>query len=68
MRIERRYLGAKDAARYLGFGDDEKGVNTVYQWVHRGKLPYVKIGRTLRFDVRALDALMQDHTRGEVAV
>lgn len=53
-------MGAKAAAKYMGIGEGEKAVATLYQWVHRGKLPYIKVGRTLRFDVQALDKLMEE--------
>lgn len=56
--IHRRYLSAQDAAIYLGIGGDQKARNIIYQWVHRGKLPYTKVGRNLRFDIKALDALL----------
>lgn len=58
---ERRYLNAREAAKYLGFGEDNKAINVIYQWVHRGKIPYTKVGRTLRFDIQVLDQWMEEH-------
>ena len=61
--IPQRYLNARQAADYLGIGDDSKAVDTLYQWVHRGKVPYSKLGRVLRFDILALDKLMAENAQ-----
>jgi excisionase family DNA binding protein len=35
-------------------------IKTVYWWVHRGEIPYLKVGRHLRFEpVRVLDSFRQ---------
>lgn len=31
---------------------------TVYQWKKRGLLPYIRVGRTIRFRVEDVDALL----------
>jgi excisionase family DNA binding protein len=62
--MRQRYLTARQAAVYLGFGEDDKGVDVIYQWVHRGKIPHSKIGPgTLRFDIQALDAWMVERAK-----
>ena len=59
--IPQRYLNARQAAAYLGFGDDDKAISAIYQRVHRGTIPYARIGRILRFDIQALDAWVGRH-------
>lgn len=55
MGIPQRYMGVGEAAGYLGLGNNRQGRNTLYQWVHRGRVPCVRVGRALRFDIQALD-------------
>ncbi|MDB4349732.1 helix-turn-helix domain-containing protein [Omnitrophica bacterium] len=52
--MERRYIGVKDLANYLGIK-----VATVYDWVYRRKLPYYKMGRLVRFDRGEIDKAIQ---------
>jgi excisionase family DNA binding protein len=62
--MAQRYLNTKQAAEYLGIGGDGKAVAVLYQWVHRGKIPYIKVGRLLRFDKQQLDQWMAEHSKG----
>jgi excisionase family DNA binding protein len=52
-REEVRLLNIKEAARFLGTTD-----KTLYSKVWRREIPFVKIGRSVRFDVRDLEALI----------
>ena len=47
----KRLLRTKEAAVYLAMTSA-----ALYQLVHRKKIPVVRVGRALRFDLRALDA------------
>lgn len=47
---EKRFIGVKELAVYLGIK-----VNTVYSWVCLRKIPYVKMGRLVKFDLREID-------------
>ncbi len=38
--------------------------STLYNWVNQRRLPYVKLGRSLRFNVADLDALLERSTIG----
>ena len=49
--MERRYLNINELSDYIGI---PKG--TLYAWVCYKKIPYVKIGRLVKFDLRAIDA------------
>jgi excisionase family DNA binding protein len=48
--IRRRLLTASEAAEYLGLAE-----TTVRQWASMRKIPAVKLGRSLRFDVLELE-------------
>jgi len=37
---------------------------TLYNWVNQGRLPYVKLGRSLRFDVVEVEEFRRQGTMG----
>lgn len=53
----RRLLNVEEAAQYLSLE-----VDTVYKKSRLREVPSVKVGRALRFDVRALDRYIDQHT------
>jgi excisionase family DNA binding protein len=53
-REEVRLLNIKEAARFLGTTD-----KTLYSKIWRREIPFVKLGRSVRFDVRDLEALIE---------
>ena len=53
-REEVRLLNIKEAARYLGTTD-----KTLYSKIWRREIPFIKLGRSVRFDVRDLEALIE---------
>jgi excisionase family DNA binding protein len=55
--IGRRLLNVREAAQYLGLE-----VDTVYRKSRLREVPCVKVGRALRFDVKALDRYIEQHT------
>ena len=55
--IGRRLLNVREAAQYLGLE-----VDTVYKKARLREVPYVKVGRALRFDVKALERFIERHT------
>ena len=55
--VGKRLLNVKEAAGYLGIQ-----VDTVYKKSRLRELPCVKVGRALRFDVRALERFVEQHT------
>jgi len=57
--IGKRLLNVREAAQYLGLE-----VDTVYKKARLRELPYVKVGRALRFDVIALERYVEQHTIG----
>jgi len=57
-----RLLSAEETARYLGI---KKG--TLYVWARSGKIPSVKIGTRLLFDVRDLEELIERQKRAPLS-
>ena len=55
--IAKRLLNVEKAAQYLGLQAD-----TVYTKARLRELPSVKVGRALRFDVKALERFVEQHT------
>ena len=55
--VGKRLLNVKEAAQYLGLE-----VDTVYKKSRLRELPSVKVGRSLRFDIEALERFVEQHT------
>jgi excisionase family DNA binding protein len=51
---EHRLLMVQDAARYLAVS-----ASTLYGWVYQRRIPFVKVGRALRFDRADLDGFIE---------
>ncbi len=55
--VGKRLLTVREAAEYLGLSED-----TMYRKARLRQLPSVKVGRSLRFDLKALEAFVEQHT------
>ena len=53
--MEKRFLGIEELAQYLGIA---KG--TAYIWVCRRAIPYVKIGRLVKFDLQEIESWLKE--------
>lgn len=53
-----RLLDTAGAAEYLGESESK-----VRGWVERRQIPFMKVGRSLRFDVRQLDRWIEQGHR-----
>ena len=56
--VGKRLLNVREAAKYLGLE-----VDTIYKKARMRELPSVKVGRALRFDIKALDRLIEQHAK-----
>ena len=56
--VGKRLLNVKQAAQYLGLA-----VDTVYKKARLRELPFVKVGRSLRFDVKELDRFIEQNAK-----
>jgi excisionase family DNA binding protein len=55
--IRRRLLNVEETAQYLGLD-----VDTIYRKARLREVPSVKVGRSLRFDIEALNRFIEQHT------
>ena len=55
--VGKRLLNVREAALYMGLD-----VDTIYKKARLRELPSVKVGRALRFDLKALEAYVDKHT------
>lgn len=53
-RIQARLVTIREAARYLSVS-----VSTLYGWVWQRRIPFVKVGRALRFDLDDLKRFIE---------
>lgn len=52
---EKRFLGVKELAEYLGVK-----VATIYSWTFQRKIPYLKIGRCVKFDIKKIEEWIKE--------
>jgi excisionase family DNA binding protein len=52
-----RLVGIKEVASYVGLS-----VHTMYAILSQRRIPYVKVGRLTKFDVRAIDAWIRKNS------
>ncbi len=55
--VGKRLLTTRETAEYLGLAEE-----TVYKKARLRELPSVKVGRSLRFDLQALERYVEQHT------
>jgi len=48
--IEKRFYTAREIGFYLGLNEE-----TIRKWAQRGRIPFSKFGKALRFDLRAVE-------------
>jgi len=59
--MEKRFIGIKDLATYM-----DVSVNTIYSWVWQKRIPYCKIGRLVKFDLREIETWIEKHKPKEL--
>jgi len=52
--IDKRFLDMDECSRYVGI---TKG--TLYVWVCRRKIPYLKVGKLVKFDIKRIESWMR---------
>ena len=56
-QLPKRLLTIQELAEFTGLS-----IQTIYKMVNQRRIPYVKVGRLLRFDSRLIDDWLQAHT------
>ena len=59
--MEKRYLGIKELSEYIGIKE-----GTLYVWTCYKKIPYFKVGRLIKFDLREIDEWLKDKKIEEI--
>jgi len=52
--MEKRFVSMKELANYLGVSR-----YTVRSWVYQDRLPCKRIGRTVRFDIKEIEHILE---------
>ncbi|MBM3244211.1 MAG: helix-turn-helix domain-containing protein [Candidatus Omnitrophica bacterium] len=50
----KQYLSVKELSQYMGIS-----IHTIYLWIQLKKIPYYKIGKIVRFNLREIDAWLE---------
>lgn len=53
--MDKRFLGIEELSQYLGL---TKG--TLYVWVCQRKIPYLKVGKLVKFDLIEIERWLKD--------
>ncbi|MFC1621602.1 helix-turn-helix domain-containing protein [Candidatus Omnitrophota bacterium] len=54
-KTQKRLLNITELSEMIGVKP-----NTIYHWVSQRKIPYVKIGRSTKFDIEAINKLIKE--------
>lgn len=54
--MEKRYINPVELSQYLGISKE-----TVRSWTWQRKIPWHKVGRLVKFDLREIDSWMQEN-------
>lgn len=59
----KRFMNIHELSEFLGVC-----VNTIYSWGSQRKIPFVKVGRLLRFDRQKIEAWLseREHSAGKI--
>jgi excisionase family DNA binding protein len=53
--VQKRFLTIKELSEYMNVP-----VHTLYSWTFMKKIPHVKMGRLVRFDLKEIDIWLSD--------
>ncbi len=53
--MEKRFISPIELAEYTGLKPD-----TIYSWIWKRKIPYCKMGRLVKFDLREIDKWIEE--------
>ena len=61
VKKQKQLLDTNEAAEYLGISK-----NTLYEWIIQRKVPYVKVGRLVKFREEDLEAWLKNRTGSKI--
>lgn len=59
LRARKGLISVDDLSDHLGIS-----INTIYSWVNQRKIPYIKVGRLLKFDFDDIQEWIQNKKVG----
>ena len=59
--MEKRFVGPQELSQLL-----DLKVDTIYAWAWQRKIPYFKIGRLVKFDLKEIEAWLKDKRVKEI--
>ena len=54
-----RLLTAEELAQYLNVAK-----HSIYRWVEQNRIPHVRVGRALRFNLQEVETFLRERARG----
>ncbi len=60
--MDKRFIGIKDLGNYL-----DVSIKTVRHWTLMRQIPYFKMGRLVKFDLREIEGWLKDKKVKEIA-
>jgi excisionase family DNA binding protein len=60
--MEKSFLGIQELSQYLGLAR-----GTLYVWVCHRKIPYFKIGKSVKFDIMEINSWLKDKRVKEIS-
>ena len=61
--MNKKLVNIEELSAYLGLP-----ISTIYTWTHQKKIPHVKMGRTLRFDLVEIDEWVDERKVAQAAI
>ena len=58
-QVKQRLINIRELAGYTGFS-----LSALYSMVSQKRIPYVKIGHSIRFDLQEIDEFIKKHSVG----
>lgn len=58
-KMDKRYIDIEELSQYIGVSR-----NTIYSWIWLKKIPYFKMGKLVRFDLKEIDTWAQGNRVG----
>lgn len=55
--MDKHYLSVKELSEYLGVAK-----HTIYSWTSMRKIPFVKMGGLVRFDIEAIEKWIKENS------
>ena len=55
--MTKRYLSPQELSEYMGIA-----IQTIYEWTSQKKVPYIKLGRLVKFDQGEIDTWMKSQS------